>query len=184
MAYAVSRPGGTWEIRESRVTAVGPRGRTLATFRTLTPEVIERARARSSQPLSSSELRMIALRAGAPVTARAPNETAGELLAELAKGSRPRPALRRLLLDAIDPQAAEPVSDSARAAARWVSVSPAQRGETLRDLLLLTDRLPARRTRSRPRFPRIRSQPALPSVPPPPSVPLPPSMSPSRSESA
>ncbi len=158
MAYVVARPGGAWEIRESHTTAAGPRARTLATFRTLTPDVVEHARARSPEPLDAQELRDIALRAGAPVAARSPNQTAGELLAELAAGgSPPRPALRKLLLDAIDPGAGEPVSDSARAAARWVTASPGRRGETLRDLLLLSDRLPARRVPSRARFPRIRS---------------------------
>jgi hypothetical protein len=77
-------------------------------------------------------------------------------LAELAGGSRPRAALAKLLLDAID-AGGEPVSDSARAAARWVAVSPVRRGETLRDLLLLSDRLPARTVRSPARFPRMRS---------------------------
>ncbi len=160
MTYVVARPGGAWEIRESRTTPAGPRGRTLATFRTLTPEVIEHACARSSRPLREQKLRRLAVRAGAPVAARGPNQTAGELLAELAGASRPRPALRQLLLDALDPSAAARVSDSARAAARWIAASPAQRGETLRDLLLLADRLPAARATPPQRFPRIDSAPA------------------------
>jgi hypothetical protein len=159
MAYVVARRGGPWEIRESRATAAGPRSRTLATFRTLTPEIVEHARRRSSQPLDPHELRRIALHAGAPVTARAPNQAAGELLAELATGNRPRSALRKLLLDALQP-GGEATSDSARAVARWVSASPVRRGEALRDLLLLVDRLPAGRAPSRPHFPRIRSRPA------------------------
>jgi hypothetical protein len=157
MTYVVRRPGGAWEIRESRTTPAGPRGRTLATFRTLTQEVVEHARERSSRPLREKKLRELAVRAGAPVAARSPNQAAGELLAELAGGSRPRPAIRRLLLDAIDPGASARVSDSARAAARWIAVSPAQRGETLRDLLLLADRLPAARAAPPQRFPRIDS---------------------------
>jgi hypothetical protein len=156
MAFVVARPGGTWEIRESRATAAGPRARTLASFRTLTPEVIAHARARSSRPLDARELRERAVRAGAPVTAHAPNQTAGELLGELAGGSQPRRALRKLLLDALRP-GGEGMSDSARAAARWIVASPAQRGETLRDLLLLADRLPAGRSSSGQRFPRIES---------------------------
>jgi len=160
MAYVVARPGGTWEIRESRTTPAGPRGRTLATFRTLTPDVVEHARARSSRPLRAQKLREIALRVGAPVAAHSPNQAAGELLAELASGSTPRPVLTRLLLDALEPGVAEPVSDSARAAARWITASPNARGETLRDLLLLADRLPSVRAPSQPRFPHIRSAPA------------------------
>jgi hypothetical protein len=156
MAFVVARPGGTWEIRESRVTATGPRARTLATFRTLTPEAIEHARARSSRPVDARELRELAVRAGAPVNAHAPNQIAAELLGELATGTHPRPALRKLLMDALRP-GGEAVSDSARAATRWIAASPAQRGETLRDLLLLADQLPARRASSRKRFPRIES---------------------------
>jgi hypothetical protein len=157
MAYVVARPGGAWEIRESHTTAAGPRARTLATFRVLTPEVLEHARARSSRPPSAEELRELALRAGVPVAARSPNQAAGELLAELRAGRQPRPALRRLLLDVLDRGANQPASDSARAAARWITASPARRGETLRDLLLLADRLPAGRAPSPPRFPRIQS---------------------------
>ena len=42
MAYVVERRSGHWEIRESVHTAAGPRARTLATFRMLTDEVLER----------------------------------------------------------------------------------------------------------------------------------------------
>jgi hypothetical protein len=160
MAYIVARPDSKWEIRESRVTPAGPRARTLATFRVLTAEALEHARIRSSRPLDVQALRDLAARAGAPVAARSPNQAAGELLAELARGDRPRPALRRLILDAIEPDGARPASDSARAAGRWVTASAERRGETLRDLLLLSDRLPRGREQSRRRFPSIHSTPA------------------------
>jgi hypothetical protein len=156
MAYVVARRSGTWEIRESRTTPAGPRSRTLATFRTLTPEVAERAVSRSSRPLDEGDLRKLALGAGAPVAASAPDRAAGELLSELEAGRRPRPVLQALLLDAM-PAAAGRTSDSARAAARWVTTTPQRRGETLRDLLLLSDRLPQRRTPARLSFPSIRS---------------------------
>jgi hypothetical protein len=45
-------------------------------------------------------------------------------------------------------------SDSERAAARWVAATPAERGRTLRDLLLLADRLPAP-PRAPLAFPRV-----------------------------
>jgi len=73
--------------------------------------------------------------------------------------------LGRLLLDAL----AEPdrsdrpaestaaVSDSARAATEWIDASPRQRGETLRDLLLLADALPVRLRSNEIGFPRLRS---------------------------
>jgi hypothetical protein len=155
MAYLVTRPGGIWEVRESRSTTAGPRSRTLATFRTLTPEVVERARARASGPLTDKDLRMAAVRAGAPVASEEANRAGAELLAALAAGGGPRPVLRRLLRDALQPDRAT-TSDSAREAGRWVAATAQQRGETLRDLLLLSDALPPRRI-ARGRFPVLRS---------------------------
>ncbi|HYM46671.1 MAG TPA: hypothetical protein VES65_11010 [Solirubrobacteraceae bacterium] len=159
MPYIVARPGGAWEVRESRSTAAGPRSRTLATFRTLTPAIVERARARSSKPLDPKDLRNAARRAGAPVACDGAERAGAELLAELAAGRAPRPALRRLLLDTLGCERPG-TSDSARAAARWVAATPRQRGEALRDLLLLADRLPRTRRPAGARFPRIRSRPA------------------------
>jgi hypothetical protein len=156
MAYLVAHRSGGWEIRESHLTPAGPRARTLATFRTLTPAVLAHAQTRSSRPLDANDLRKAALRRGAPVAAGPTDHAAGELLAELAAGRRPRPVLARLLVDALhDGDTA--TSDSARAAAGWVAATPQQRGEALRDLLLLTDRLPPRQAPARARFPRIQS---------------------------
>ncbi len=50
-------------------------------------------------------------------------------------------------------------SDSASSAAEWIAASSRQRGEALRDLLLLADRLPRGRATEQPRFPRIESKP-------------------------
>jgi hypothetical protein len=159
MAYVVARKTGAWEIRESHSTDAGPRSRTLASFRSLTPEAIERAQARSARHLDASELRKAARRAGAPVATPASDRAAGELLAELAVGRRPRPSLGRLLAKALSADGAQP-TDNAEAAAAWVAASPERRGETLRDLLLLVDHLPRARTPERARFPRIASRPA------------------------
>lgn len=156
MAYVVARKTGAWEIRESHSTATGPRSRTLASFRTLTPAVIERARARSSKNLDGDELRKAARRVGAPVVTPGSDTAAGELLAEIAAGRRPRPLLTRLLVQALSSDENQP-TDNAQAAAAWISASPERRGETLRDLLLLTDHLPRRAQRERIRFPRIAS---------------------------
>jgi hypothetical protein len=72
--------------------------------------------------------------------------------------------LRRLLLAALEGDRettnAERPSDSARAAASWLTATPQRRGETLRDLLLLADRLPASRASASRRFPRMESTPA------------------------
>jgi hypothetical protein len=164
MAFIVARRSGTWEIRESKSTPAGPRARTLATFRALTPEVIEHAQARSTATLDPGRLRKAAVRAGAPVATGAPDRAAGELLAEIGAGHRPRPALARLLIDALRDESAGAsageASDSARAASAWVGATVQRRGETLRDLLLLTDRLPPSRAPVVRRFPRLRSRPA------------------------
>jgi hypothetical protein len=155
MAYIVPHNSGTWEIRESKATPSGPRSRTLASFQTLTPEVIERAQARSSKTLDPAELRSAAARAGAPIAVDAPDRAAVELLSELASGHAPRPVLLRLLLDALRSDPGEP-SSNARAAATWITATPGERGEALRDLLALTDRLPASRRRAEePSFPRL-----------------------------
>lgn len=157
MAYVVARNSGGWEIRESRNTDAGPRGRTLATFRTLTPAVIERALARSTKELGADDLRKAARRAGAPVMAPAADRAAGELLASVAAGYRPRPPLARLLVQALSVEASQP-TDNAQAAAAWIATPPERRGETLRDLLLLADYLPRRGTPERGRFPRLASR--------------------------
>ncbi len=159
MAYIVTRRSGAWDVRETRTSASGPRSHTLATFRVLTPEVVERAVARSSKPLTQEDLRRAALRVGAPVAAPASDRAAGELLADLSAGRAPRPALRRLLLAALQGEVSD-TSDSARSAAEWIVATSRQRGEVLRDLLLLADRLPPGRAAGRPRFPRIESKPA------------------------
>jgi hypothetical protein len=159
MTYFVPRSTGAWEVRESYSTEAGPRSRTLATFRSLTPEVVERARARSTKLLDADELRKAARRAGAPVAAAAPNRAAGDLLSQLAAGHRPRPLLARLLAKALSAEGGQPTGN-AEAAAAWIAASPARRGDTLSDLLLLVDHLPRTRIPERARFPHISSRPA------------------------
>ncbi|HEV7773612.1 MAG TPA: hypothetical protein VGO48_10040 [Conexibacter sp.] len=158
--YATARRNGTWELRESVSTPTGPRSRTLASFRTLTPDVIERARERATQPVDVAAVRHAAVRAGAPVAPSDADRAAGELLAALAHGRAPRASLRALLTDALGGGERRPEpSDSARAAAPWVAASARERSDALRDLLLLADHLPQRRTAAaaRPAFPRIAS---------------------------
>lgn len=100
----------------------------------------------------------MAHRAGAPVEPSIADRAAADLLAELAYEHRPRPALERLLLEALQDEKAGP-ADNAQAAAAWVGATPQKRGDTLRDLLLLVDRLPRRNRTGQPRFPRIESHP-------------------------
>lgn len=139
-------------------TKAGPRSRTLASFRALSPEVIEKAQMRAAKPLVPAELRRVAVRAGAPLASSEPDRSARSLLASLATGGRPRPVLRRLLVAHLGVDG-EPASDNAKAAGGWATATLEERGETLRDLLLLADRLPQRH-RSDRRFPRIESSAA------------------------
>jgi hypothetical protein len=155
--YAVARKGGAWELRESASTPAGPRSRTLASFRTLTSDVIARACERAARPVGAAEVRRAAARAGAPVAASEADRAAGDLLAALAHGRTPRRSLRVLLVDALAGMEQPAPSDSVRAAAPWVAASARERGDALRDLLLLADRLPTPRAPARCRFPRIAS---------------------------
>jgi len=155
--YVVPRKNGSWELRESVTTAAGPRSRTLASFRTLTPETIARARDRATVPLDPAAVRRAAARAGAPIAASDADAAAAQLLEELARGRAPRPMLRALVADALDSTRERTPSDNARAVAPWVAASARERGAALRDLLLLADRLPSPRTPPGRPFPRIAS---------------------------
>jgi hypothetical protein len=150
MTFIVATKRGAYEVRESHSTPKGPRSRTLATFKELNDDVIRKAQSRTAKALDAEELRGAALRAGAPVALSEVDEAARDTLRLLAKGNRPDPMLRRLLLDALtredrsdrpaDPDAL--VSDTARSATEWIGVDAAERGRGLRDLLELADALP------------------------------------------
>jgi hypothetical protein len=165
MAFVVPTKKGNFEVRESRSTPEGPRSRTLATFKELDGAATKKAQEKATKPLSADALRKAALRAGAPVARTPIDGAARELLGLIAKGARPDPMLKRLLLDAlvhedrrdrsVDSEAV--VSDAARAAAEWIDASPRQRGDTLKDLLLLADALPVRLRSDEIGFPRLRS---------------------------
>jgi hypothetical protein len=161
MAFVISTKRGGFEVRESRSTPAGPRSRTLATFREMSDEVIEKARSRAAKPPSAKELRVAAVRAGAPVPGHPVDRAARETLRLVAGGERLDPMLRRLLLDALSPQeeGGRPatVSDAARSATEWIGVSPEHRGEALRDLLELADALPIRIRSEEIGFPKLKS---------------------------
>jgi hypothetical protein len=162
MAYVVPTTRGEFEVRESRSTPKGPRSRTLATFKELDDEVIEKARAGAAKPPSADELRRAAKRAGATVAPEPVDRAARELIAELGRGSHLDPTLRHLLLDLLQrdggngsPPAA---NDAARAVAEWMASTPKERGKALFDLLQLADALPHGGRRGKPlEFPRLDS---------------------------
>lgn len=155
MAFVVTRPNGTWEARESRRTPDGPRSRSLATFRELTPEVIEQVRERASAPVDTEDLRRRALRAGAPVAESEADKAAAILLREAYFNRRPRPALERLLADTFATPETRPVSHEAERMKLWTGASPEERGKALVELLDLGDALPKGRRAAKSGFPRI-----------------------------
>ncbi len=158
MAYVVTKPNGSWEARESFRTPDGPRSRTLASFRELTPEVLDRVRGRAATAVDPEDLRRRAVRAGAPVAEPEVDRAAATLLREISMGSRPRPALERLLADTFQgPRQA--VSHEAERMKLWTGASPDQRGGALVELLDLGDALPKKRRSPESRFPRINSSP-------------------------
>jgi hypothetical protein len=178
MAYVTARQNGTWEVRESTSTPNGPRSRTLASFRTLSDEVIEHARARAEKPLSADEVRGAARRAGAPIDLATADRAAADLLRELADGREPHPILRALLIDALQEGAPTRLGDkpqsregqpsgadvlpfetphNARASAAWLTRTPTERAAALNDVLDLADQFPRSRAErmKRERFPRL-----------------------------
>jgi hypothetical protein len=163
MAFVVPSRQGSYEIRESHNTPEGPRSRTLATFRELTSEVIDKARKRAANPPTAEELRRSARRAGAPVARPPIEQAARELIAEMAKGRRLDPTLRQILTELLQKGYREtadgsPASEAARSVAIWMAATPEDRGRALVDLLLLADALPSGGRRGEPlRFPRLDS---------------------------
>jgi len=163
VAYLARRPGGRFDIRESVLTARGPRSRTLATFRgALTSEVLERAGRRATRPLDLDRLRARAAGLGIPVSERRHDRAARELLAALRSGARLDPGLAHLLREALAAQPASPPPAPLREVAEWIGADDAQRGRALRDLLRVSDRIVRSREpvreREAVRFPRIRSR--------------------------
>jgi hypothetical protein len=99
-----------------------------------------------SPDVDPQTLRTLCRRAGAPVVPSPPDNAAAQLLAALAHDEHPRPRIARIVAAELGATGAS-ATDSERAAARWLNATPAERGQTLRDLLLLADRLPARKSK-------------------------------------
>src|SRR5215469_5373234 len=163
MAYVVATHPGRFEVRESKATEKGPRSRTLATFRELTDEVIEKVQASADKPPTAEELKRAALKVGAPIQDSELDEAAKKALRRIASGDKPRPLLRRLLLDALlgdgaakSPGSPHPISDAARSASEWIGAAPEERAQALRDLLELADALPIRPRPHEIGFPRLK----------------------------
>lgn len=157
MAFVV-RKAGQYEVRESRATPAGPRATTLVTFRVLDDGVLRRARARAERPFDDGAVRRRARALGAPVAAADVVLAARSLLVELDGGATVPPALHAQLIERLGSTRAPAgdVGDALDDALPWVGATDDQRGRAVRDLLDLTDSLPASRP-SPLRFPRIES---------------------------
>jgi hypothetical protein len=145
MAYIVRSRGRRYEIRESVATPEGPRSRTLATFAVLDDATLASARSRSGGTIDGPALRRAAIRVGAPVADRAPDAAARRLVAELAAGHRPTPALASLLRRALDAADVPITAEVAGDMELWVDADDERRGRALVELLELGDQLPVPR---------------------------------------
>lgn len=150
MAYVVRRPAGRWEIRESYTSDGGPRARTLATFRVLSPEVIERASKRARSPFDRERLLRAGKRAGVPFAPAPGDALAASILRGIGRGDRIRPGLRSLLINRLG----VPPRSVDESLADWIGASMHERGAALVDLLGLADRLP-KPSKSMLRFPGL-----------------------------
>ena len=162
MAFVTRRADGRFEIRESRTTPRGPRARTLVTFRAIDDNVLDRAAARAHGRFDREALRGRAVELGAPEAGSAAQSAGRRLLTELSRGRRPSPVMTRLLargLDAAGPGDEQHSGEALAGALDWLDATPDTRGRALRELLLLTDRLPVHVRGRALRFPRIASSP-------------------------
>jgi hypothetical protein len=154
MAYVVRRPRGAWEIRESVATPSGPRARTLASFRRLTPAVVDRAVRAASRPTSRAEIEAAARRAGA--TTSVADDAARTLAAELANGRMPTPGLRRLLIGLLSEPPKHDVPGGG--IAEWLRAADTERGQALAEVLSIVDAMPPRTRPPALPFPPLRTQ--------------------------
>lgn len=157
MTYIVSRQDGRHEIRESVSTPRGPRSRTLATFRRLTDEVLDHAESRALTRFDRDAVRQRAEARRVPVDPPNTVLAVRRILEDLIH-DRPLPAgLVGALRQELDRHGPVDLPDTFAPATEWLGVSAAARGDALRDLLRMTDRLPMRKRPDPPTFPRIRS---------------------------
>jgi hypothetical protein len=163
MPFLVLRADGRFEIREAIATARGPRARSLASARgVLGPELLERAARRATRPFDAERLRERARELGISVTERREERAARELLQVLRAGGSLDPLLAAQLRDELARRPDETAPVALAEVAEWVGADDARRGEALRGLLRVSDRITrsrgALRSRPRRRFPRFRSR--------------------------
>jgi hypothetical protein len=128
----------------------------LASFRVLTPDVLEHAEQRATTTFDADAVVAAARRVGAAVEESAVDRAARELLVAMRGGARPSRGLARLVVDRLEPAQ---WSDPGGGIADWFNATDELRGETLREVLDLADALPQRR-RGALTFPGLRTAPA------------------------
>ncbi len=160
--YLVLRADGRFEIREALATPRGPRTRTLATARgALGPELLEQAARRATRPFDAERVRERARELGLSVTERREDRAARELLAVLRGGGELDPVLAAQLREELArrPRESQPVELAE--VGEWVGADDGRRGEALRGLLRVSDRITRSRTvraKAKRVFPRFRSR--------------------------
>jgi len=146
MAHLARRPSGTVQIRESVRTNLGPRSRTLASFRgPLSDRILDEAARRATRPFDREAViaRAHAMGIGWESTAAS---AARQLVARLRNEATLDPALVGLLREQLAPLDATPVDETLRDAVEWVGTTDVERGATLRGLLRLADAIVRSRT--------------------------------------
>jgi len=156
VAFVVARPGGRFEIRETRSVGGRTCARTLATFRTLDDDVLRRAAARAERPFDAEAVTRAAKAKGAALGPSRAALLAGELAIELG-GRRAviRPGLRRLLERKLAGEHDRREDHHLDRMLRWMHATPGERRDTILDLLEVMDVLPPRRYPRRYWWPRL-----------------------------
>jgi hypothetical protein len=165
VAFLTRRGDDRIEIRETRRTDAGPRARSLASFRgALTPEVLDIAESRAAGAFDRQLLLQRASALGIPVTTKRPSRPVRDLLGLLHRGVGFDPTLLAALRDAIDRAGAAGLPVALREVAEWIGSTDRQRGEALRGLLRVSDRIVASRAPVREKpytpYPRFHSRPS------------------------
>ena len=162
MSYLVLRADGRFEIREAVATPRGPRTRSLASARgALGPELLERAARRATRPFDAERIRARARELGLSVSERREDRAARELLQVLRAGGELDPVLAAQLREELARRPLESQPVALAEVAEWVGADDARRGEALRGLLRVSDRITRSRsvrTKRKRRFPRFRSR--------------------------
>jgi hypothetical protein len=156
MASLIRRSDGRLELRESVWTPRGPRGRTLAIFRELTPEVLDHAQRRARTPFDAGQVVARAAKQGVHVK-RVLGSREDPVVVSRARRGELWPAFAAALRRELDDSGEAELPAHLEAMLDWLGSSDEERGRALVDLLRLADRIERGRPHRRGplRFPRL-----------------------------